>query len=55
MADTGLDLATLGEVMIRLSPRGQGRLEQADSLDVMVGGAEGNVAVGVARLGLRAA
>lgn len=55
MADTGLDLATLGEVMIRLSPRGQGRLEQADSLDVMVGGTEGNVAVGVARLGLRAA
>lgn len=55
MPDPALDLATLGEVMIRLSPRGTARLEEADSLEVMVGGAEGNVAVGVARLGLRAA
>lgn len=55
MTDAALDLATVGEVMIRLSPPGQARLEQAESLDVTVGGAEGNVAVGVARLGLRAA
>ena len=55
MTDAALDLATLGEVMIRLSPRGHARLEQAESLEVTVGGAEGNVAVGVSQLGLRAA
>lgn len=51
----GLDLATLGEVMIRLSPPSHARLEHAATMDVMVGGAEANVAVGMARLGMRAA
>ncbi|GIW78400.1 MAG: 2-dehydro-3-deoxygluconokinase [Gemmatales bacterium] len=37
--------------MIRLSPPNFRRLEQAHSLDVMVGGAELNSAVGLARLG----
>jgi len=46
---------TFGEAMIRLSPPGFQRLEQSSSLDVRVGGAELNVAVGVARLGRSAA
>lgn len=46
------DVVTFGEAMIRLSPPLFRRLEQATSLDVAVGGAELNVAVGVSRLGL---
>lgn len=49
------DLITFGEAMVRLSPPGHMRLEQATSLDVSVGGAEWNVAVNAARLGLRTA
>jgi 2-dehydro-3-deoxygluconokinase len=45
-------LVTFGEAMIRLTPAGGRRLEQAASLDVHVGGGELNVAVGAARLGL---
>jgi len=45
------EVITFGEAMVRLSPSGFRRLEQATSLDVMVGGAELNVAVGLARLG----
>jgi 2-dehydro-3-deoxygluconokinase len=45
-------LVTLGEAMVRLTPPAFRRLEQAQSLDVHVGGAELNVAVGAARLGL---
>src|SRR5947199_9617059 len=37
--------------MVRLSPPSFRRLEQATSLDMLVGGAELNTAVGVARLG----
>lgn len=48
-----LDVVTLGEAMIRLSPPNFARLEQAAHLDIQVGGSEYNVAVGVARLGLR--
>lgn len=50
-----IDVATLGEAMLRFSPPGGRRLEQATSLDVFVGGAELSVAIGVSRLGLRAA
>jgi 2-dehydro-3-deoxygluconokinase len=50
-----LDILTLGEAMIRLSPPGFQRLEQTTSLDVRIGGAELNVAVAAARLGLRTA
>jgi 2-dehydro-3-deoxygluconokinase len=39
--------------MVRLSPPGFRRLEQARSLEVMAGGAELNTAVGLARLGRR--
>lgn len=53
--ESKLDVVTLGEAMIRLSPPSFQRLEQATSLDMRVGGAELNVAVGGARLGLRTA
>ncbi len=46
-----IDVITFGEAMIRLSPPNFRRLEQAASLDVFVGGAELNTAVGLARLG----
>src|SRR5579864_9668819 len=45
------EIITFGEAMIRLSPPNFRRLEQTPSLDVTVGGAELNTAVGVARLG----
>src|SRR6266513_1519880 len=45
------DVITFGEAMIRLAPPNVRRLEQAASLDVLVGGAELNTAVGLARLG----
>lgn len=47
----GFDVVTLGETMIRFSPVGLERLEQAVSLEVHVGGSESNTAVGLARLG----
>lgn len=45
------DLVTLGETMIRFSPAGFLRLEQADTLQLHVGGSESNTAVGLSRLG----
>ncbi|MCX7750371.1 MAG: sugar kinase [Candidatus Bipolaricaulota bacterium] len=47
-------LVTFGEALIRLSPPGFQRLEQASSLDLHVGGAELNAAVTAHRLGLSA-
>lgn len=49
------DVVTFGETMVRLSPPNSMRLEQAGSLNVSAGGAELNVAAGVARLGLSSA
>src|SRR5437763_2926668 len=49
------DVVTFGEAMVRLSPPNFRRLEQARSLDVQIGGAELNTAVGLARLGRSAA
>src|SRR6516165_12201078 len=49
------DVITFGEAMVRLSPPNFRRLEQSRSLDVFVGGAELNTAVGLARLGRSAA
>ncbi|UIP00769.1 sugar kinase [Halobaculum sp. CBA1158] len=46
------DLVTFGETMLRLSPPEGTRLETADSLDARVGGAESNVAVAGASLGI---
>ncbi len=53
--ERALDVLAFGEAMLRLSPPGHQRLEQASALQLSVGGAELNVAAGVARLGLRSA
>jgi len=50
-----MDLVTFGEAMIRLNPPNFERLEQTTTLDVRIGGAELNVAVNAARLGLETA
>lgn len=49
------DVVTLGETMLRLTPPGFQQVEQAQSLDMHIGGSESNVAVGLSRLGLRTA
>lgn len=49
------DVVTMGETMLRFTPTGRIRLEQAGQLQVHVGGSESNTAVGLARLGLRTA
>jgi len=49
------DLIAFGEVMVRLAPPHFQRLEQARSLDLEIGGAELNTAVGAVRLGRTAA
>lgn len=46
------DVVTFGETMVRLSAPEKKRLEQAEQLDVHVGGSESNVAVAIKRLGL---
>ena len=46
------DIVSFGEAMIRLSPPDFQRLEQAVALEMNIGGAEYNVALGAARLGL---
>ena len=48
-----LDLLSLGECMVRLSPPGHGRIEFANTLEVHIGGGEYNVAYALARLGMR--
>ena len=52
---TFYDVVTLGETMLRLTPPGVGRLDQARRFEVEVGGTESNTAVGLSRLGLRCA
>ncbi len=47
-----VDVVTLGETMLRLSPANVSSLEEAQQLQVDVAGAESNVAVGLARMGL---
>ncbi len=49
------DVVTLGETMLRLTPESPLRLEQAERLQVHVGGSESNTAVGLSRLGKRVA
>ena len=46
------DVVAFGEAMLRMSPPNYLRLEQTNVLDVNIGGAEMNVAVGLSRLGL---
>jgi 2-dehydro-3-deoxygluconokinase len=50
-----LDVITFGETMLRLTPPGFDRLEQATTLELHIGGSESNTAVGLARLGCRTA
>lgn len=50
---TTCDVLTFGEAMLRLSPPGRQRIEQADALAVHVAGSESNVAVALAHMGLR--
>lgn len=50
--DRNFDLVTLGQVMLRLSPPGKGRIARSETFEKNVGGAELNVAVGSALLGL---
>jgi 2-dehydro-3-deoxygluconokinase len=47
------DVVSLGESMLRLSVPTGARLDAAQSLDLAIGGAEGNVCVALARLGRR--
>jgi 2-dehydro-3-deoxygluconokinase len=47
-----MDLVTFGEAMLRLTPPGSQSLAQAKSFDAYVGGAELNVAVAAAKLGV---
>ena len=49
------DLATVGETLLRLSPPGMQRLDQARVFEIGIGGSELNVACLLARLGRRAA
>ncbi len=55
MTNNAYDVVTFGETMLRLSPSGYQKLDQAQSVDIHVGGSESNVAVGLSRLGLRTA
>jgi 2-dehydro-3-deoxygluconokinase len=45
---------TFGEIMMRLSTPGQARFTQADTLNVVYGGAEANVAISLAAFGVSA-
>lgn len=44
-------IVTMGEIMLRLSPRGNDRFIQSGSFDVVYGGGEANVAVSLANYG----
>lgn len=44
-------IITLGEIMLRLSPRGSSRFVEVDNFDVIWGGGEANVAVSLANYG----
>lgn len=48
-------IITFGEIMLRLSPPGYRRFEQATSFDVVYGGGEANVALSLAQFGHDAA
>src|SRR5512144_599786 len=47
------DVVTLGETMLRFTPPDFKRLEQTSSFNAEVGGSESNLAIGLARLGLK--
>jgi len=47
------DVITLGETMLRFTPPNLKRIEQTTTFDIEVGGSESNLAIGLARLGLK--
>ena len=47
-----MKVLNFGELLLRLSTQGHQRISQAHQLDVHYGGAEANVAVGLAQLGI---
>jgi 2-dehydro-3-deoxygluconokinase len=49
------DIITMGETMLRFSPPALQRFEQASQFEAHIGGSESNVAIGLARLGLKVA
>lgn len=49
------DVFTLGETMVRFTPKGFTRLEDSTELELRTGGSESNVAVALARFGMRVA
>lgn len=49
------DVITLGETMLRFTPPGHLRIDQAAVFELEVGGTESNTSVGLVRLGLRVA
>lgn len=53
MAD--YDVLTLGETMLRFTPPGVQRIDQAPYFELEVGGSESNTSVGLSRLGLKVA
>ncbi|MFN3649238.1 MAG: sugar kinase [Armatimonadota bacterium] len=55
MNSSTFDVFALGETMIRFTPRGFTRLEEASELELRIGGSESNVLAALARLGLRTA
>jgi sugar/nucleoside kinase (ribokinase family) len=55
MNASGLDVITFGETMVCFAAHEVGPLEQAQTFTKIVAGAESNVAVGLARLGLKVA
>jgi 2-dehydro-3-deoxygluconokinase len=55
MEKKDFDLITMGEIMLRLSPPRHARITDGDVFEKHAGGAELNVASGVAQLGLRSA
>ena len=48
-------VVTMGEIMLRLSAPGQQKIQQVGSFDVVYGGGEANVAIGLSQLGLKSA
>ncbi len=50
---SGFDVVTLGETLLRMTPPGQLRIEQAAYFELEAGGTESNTAVALARLGVR--
>jgi len=52
-AGSPCDVVTLGETMVLLWPTGAARLEDAATYERSLGGAESNLAIALARLGLR--